>query len=94
MSRLLQRPSPVRPKIFSISELRAEVGLSERTIWEMVSSGNFPAQFASAIVASVGSQVKSTHGWPSALPSATRGWPTRSRKSCAPRADVRAKTLW
>jgi prophage regulatory protein len=31
-----------RPKIFSISELRTEVGLSQRTVWEMVSAGTFP----------------------------------------------------
>jgi prophage regulatory protein len=31
-----------RPRIFSITELRTEVGLSQRTIWEMVSAGSFP----------------------------------------------------
>jgi prophage regulatory protein len=42
MSQFLQRPSPARPKILNVNELRAEIGLSQRTVWEMVSAGHFP----------------------------------------------------
>ena len=37
------RASPTRPKVFSIAELRAETGLSRRTIWELVAAKQFPA---------------------------------------------------
>lgn len=31
-----------RPRIFNVNELRTEIGLSQRTIWHMVSTGSFP----------------------------------------------------